>query len=395
MPGDAGRTTSAGAPVSPAAGARTLHGERAAALRARRQQVDEARLDAVEAAVRAVERRRHSRRVEPLGRAAAPRQREDRPRPLGGVVDRALPGRDRLVQFISQRLADAARGTRAHQRPEHLLEARAGRGEQPPGLGRRGARLRVRRLAGRFRGVGERLVRVRGRARPACEQSERLRLVHHGRSTGGRQVGEAPPVAKGRGRDDVRGVRGRRSRRARRGSTVDDLDRFPVLAERRGIDEQHAGRVPLPEQLHAHPCKVLFRGLSTGGGADGATPASLRRGCLVQLAARSRRRRGPSTPSIPVGVPLTSGLGAIAHLARCNLGVERGSLVDHLVWFQDARPGLPPRSRPATRFLACLCGPGRLLGGSGADGLRSSSNSRLVTSQSSCSAKHRTSARSP
>ena len=127
---------------------------------------------------------------------------------------------------------------------------------------------------------------VLGRAGPAREQSERLRLVHQGRSAGRRQVGEIPPVALRRGRDDVGDVRGPRSGRAP-GATV---DRLAVLAARRGMDEQHADGVLPPEQLHALPARSSYT-VSLNRWLDGYVHAGEARPRPVRLVAGSGRHR--------------------------------------------------------------------------------------------------------
>ena len=89
-----GRTTSARRRVrlGSRSAARAFQGQPAAGLRAGRQRRDEARLDALEAAVGALERLRQARRVEVRRRAPPPRQREDLRRPRVQAPAARRPG---------------------------------------------------------------------------------------------------------------------------------------------------------------------------------------------------------------------------------------------------------------------------------------------------------------
>ena len=290
-----------------AAAARAFDGERAMDLRARRQHLDEARLGLLEPAVRAVQRPRHSRRVEPLPRAPAPRQRDDLPRALHRVVERALLGCECLRELVAQRLEDRAEQIGAPERSEQMVEARAGREGCAPGVERGAADRRVPQLAVRLgAGAGQRFVCARGPVGAVPEQSEHLGLVHQRRSAGGRQVGESPPLALRRGGNDVGRVRGPPFRRAaaagQGGPTAESLERLVVLVARVGIDEQHAGAVVPLEQLHAHPAKSLS--MAPRSARAGPTRSRRRRSAAAGASANSAsalglRRSLQTLPRLP------------------------------------------------------------------------------------------------
>ena len=187
--------------------AHAFHGERAAGLRARRQHLQEAGLDPLEAAVGAVERPRHIRRVEPLRLARSPRQGQHHLRPVQRLVDRRRIGPER-TDAAPQRLTRRTGQLGGLQGIEHLIEARAGGGQRAHGLERRSdgpAASRRRNLGG---GAGKRCLRRPEPGSTVAEQAQRLRLVHYSNPARGRQVGQAPPLALRRGGDHVGAARG-------------------------------------------------------------------------------------------------------------------------------------------------------------------------------------------
>ena len=112
---------------------RGFHGEEAARPPARRQHLDEAALDAVEAAVAAVQRLSQMDRVEPRRRVRPPRQGHGH----RGTVQRLLhclaPGRERLLEGAPQYRVDDGRQYTARQGREHPIDARPGRDERAYG----------------------------------------------------------------------------------------------------------------------------------------------------------------------------------------------------------------------------------------------------------------------
>ena len=115
------------------AAARSLHGEHATGLRAGRQHFDELGLDAVEAAVGAVQHLLQVRRVEPYGTERPPRQCDGHRRTGQRFLYCLFPGLDRLQQSAPQRLADQARQHAGLQRRQHPVDVRSGRDELPHG----------------------------------------------------------------------------------------------------------------------------------------------------------------------------------------------------------------------------------------------------------------------
>ena len=272
---------------SPAA-ARAFDGEQAAGLRARRQHLEEARLDRLETAVGAVERLLEMLRVEPLRLARVPRQGEDRLGPVQRLVDRLSLGCERLPNVPPQRLPHEARQAGSVQSGEHLVESRAGCDERADGIERRTAGAAVppwRRGVGG--GTGRRAVCGLGQAGSVDKQAERLGGVHDTRPPGRRQVGQVPagPLLGG---GDHAATACRSARRladagaavaGRAGRTANGVERLSVFVDRRGIDEQHGGVVVSPELLHAHPVHPFHGRLALSVTGPGRSPGHRGRQC--------------------------------------------------------------------------------------------------------------------
>ena len=133
---------------------------------------DELGLDAVEAAVGAVQHLLQVRRVEPYGTERPPRQCDGHRRTGQRFLYCLFPGLDRLQQSAPQRLADQARQHAGLQRRQHPVDARSGRDELPHGRESRrvGVGVRPRRHG---LGAGDQLGR-RGPGARLVEQFERL-----------------------------------------------------------------------------------------------------------------------------------------------------------------------------------------------------------------------------
>ena len=272
---------------SPAA-ARAFDGEQAAGLRARRQHLEEARLDRLETAVGAVERLLEMLRVEPLRLARVPRQGEDRLGPVQRLVDRLSLGCERLPNVPPQRLPHEARQAGSVQSGEHLVESRAGCDERADGIERRTAGAAVppwRRGVGG--GTGRRAVCGLGQAGSVDKQAERLGGVHDTRPPGRRQVGQVPagPLLGG---GDHAATACRSARRladagaavaGRAGRTANGVERLSVFVDRRGIDEQHGGVFVSPELLHAHPVHPFHGRLALSVTGPGRSPGHRGRQC--------------------------------------------------------------------------------------------------------------------
>ena len=243
--------------VRSSAAGRSFHGEEAARVAARREPLDEAALDAVEAGVRAVQHLPQMGRVEPGRRPRPPRQRHGHHRPFQRSRQRHLPRRRRRPEGAPQLRLDCGREHAAFEGREHPLDARPGRGERAHGRELIGRRAFPRR--GHGPGLGGPLDRGPGPRRGIAEHLERPRLVHQ--ACTGRQVGQAPPVPSLLGGDHVAaglrpvprpvGIRaaalGHRAARA-----AERLQRLPVLVERRRVDEQHLPGAVAPQNLHTH-----------------------------------------------------------------------------------------------------------------------------------------------
>ena len=147
--------------------ARAFDRQQAAALRAGRQRLDQARPGPTVTAVRALQRQRHPRRVPPRRRPPTPRQAQHALRPVHHLPDR--PRRERPPELATQRLADTAGQVDPTEGLEHLLEARVGRAQRAERFRHRTVRSPV---------PPRRRRRVGGRT----QQTERLGLVHHPRT---------------------------------------------------------------------------------------------------------------------------------------------------------------------------------------------------------------------
>ena len=270
---------------SPAA-ARAFDGEQAAGLRARRQHLDEARLDRLETAVGAVEHLLQVIRVEPPRLARPPRQGEDRLGPVQRLVDRLSLGRKRLPNVPPQRLPHGARQAGSVQSGEHLVESRAGCDERADGIERRaaGAAVPPWRRGG---GVCRRPVCGLGPAGSVDKQAERLCGVHDTRPPECRQVGQVPtgPLLGG-GHHAATACRSARrladagaAVTGRAGRTANGVERLSVFVDRRGIDEQHGGVVVSPELLHAHPVHPFHGRLALSVTGPGRSPGHRGRQC--------------------------------------------------------------------------------------------------------------------
>ena len=264
---------------SSAAG-RGFHGEEAARPPARRQHLDEAALDAVEAAVRAVQRLSQMDRVEPRRRALPPRQGHGQRGTVQRLLHGLAPGRERLPESAPQDRVDDGRQFAALQGREHPIDAWPGRDERAYGPELLGLAV-PRREHGPSREVGQ-LDCGRGPLRGIAEHLERLCLAHHARP--GRQVGQAPPVPLLLGRDHVAAVfrSARPTNRAvtgpRAGRAAEPLQRLAIFIQRRRIDEQHLSGVFTPQNLHAHLVRPSRIPLATRGATGTVVPPAPGRG---------------------------------------------------------------------------------------------------------------------
>ena len=109
--------------LRPTAGARAFHSQEIAALRARRQHLEDPSLDAIEAAVGAVQHLHDVISVEPLPLALVPRQGKDHSRPLQHLLDPLGSRLDRAAHFVRQCLANVTGQTGARQRPLYVIDA--------------------------------------------------------------------------------------------------------------------------------------------------------------------------------------------------------------------------------------------------------------------------------
>ena len=249
--------------------------------------------------MRAAERLRHSRRVEPLRLAPAPRQRQHLPRPRRRIVERPLFGRDHLTQVRPERLADRARQVDPVERPEHLVDPRTRRGRCARGVGR---------LAGRLgRRGGERLVRAHGPVGAVTKQSERVGLVHHPRAAEGRQVEQVPPLALRRRGDHVgRVCRPPFRRAAGQGSrTAESLERLVVLVPAWRDRRAARRRRRSPRAASCASCEVLLHGAAVRLSRAGTiAPASYRRGRRIGGQHGDRERHaGPDDRTVQMDRP--------------------------------------------------------------------------------------------
>ena len=240
-----------------AATGRGFHGEQAARPPARREHLDEAALDAVEAAVGAVQTLPQTDRVEPRRRVCPPRQRHGHRGTDQRLLYRLHAGRvRRLLEGAPQHRVDVGRQLAALQGREHPLDARPAPGERAHGR-ERSLGLAVPRR-GRGPGLDGQLDGGCGPLRGVAEHLERLRLVHQTRI--GRHVGQAPQGPLLLGRDHVAEVRsvsrpagfGAGALGSRAVRAAERLQRLAVFVERRRVDEQHLPGAFALQSLHAH-----------------------------------------------------------------------------------------------------------------------------------------------
>ena len=255
-------------------------------MAARREHLDEAALDAVEAGVGAVQHLPQMDRVEPFGRPRPPRQRHGHRRPVQRPLQRHLPGRRRHPEGAPHHRLDDGRKLGALEGREHPIDARPGRGERA--YDREIIRPRALSRRGHGPGLGGRLDRGRGPCRGIAEHVERPRLVHQ--ACTGRPVGQAPPVPLLLGRDHVAagfrpvprrvGIAAGAVAPPRAGRAAERLQRLPVFVERRRVDEQHLPGAVAPQKLHAHRVRPSRTSVGDPGATGTVVPPATGRGEL-------------------------------------------------------------------------------------------------------------------
>ena len=249
--------------LRPSARTRTLESQQVARLGTRRQESENAGLDAVERGVGATEHLRHMRPVEPLGLGLCPRQVEHHPDPVQLRLGDLGSGAEHLVQPVRQRLVNGTRQTGAVERPDGLIDARAGREEATHGVEPRTAGCAGVQPRNDFGGTaGEQPGRPAGLGSRVVEQVERPWLVDGNHAAGHR---ESPQMALLPRRDHVDCVsrlascRGRVAVPGRRKGAAESIESLTVLVERRRVDELDRHVVSPLQQLRAHALRPLAR----------------------------------------------------------------------------------------------------------------------------------------